>query len=85
MKFLFGLAVGVVVGLLYAPAPGEETREKLYEKAGDYARVPQEKLADLAQDKKEKVAQMGERLGREAAESAVDSVSEKLRNNERTA
>lgn len=85
MKFLFGLAIGVVVGLLYAPAPGEETRERLYEKAGDYARVPQEKLADLAQDKKEKVARMGERLGREAAESAVDSVSDKLRQGERPA
>ena len=79
MRFLFGIAVGLIIGLLYAPASGEETRERLYERAGEYARGPERKLADVAQEKKEKVAQMGERLGRQAAESAVDSVSEKLR------
>ncbi len=32
MRFLFGFAIGVVIGLLYAPAAGEETREKLIER-----------------------------------------------------
>jgi len=85
MKFLFGIAVGLIVGLLYAPAPGEETRERLYRKAGDYAQVPQRKIADIVDQNKEKVADIGARLGREAVESAVDSATEKLRNDEKTA
>lgn len=33
MKFFLGLIAGVAVGLLVAPAPGEQTRRELVEKA----------------------------------------------------
>ena len=36
--FILGAAVGLAVGILYAPRPGEETRELLKEKA-EVARV----------------------------------------------
>ena len=85
MKFLFGITVGLIVGFLYAPAPGEETRERLYHKLGEYSQAPQRKVADVVEQNREKVADMGARLGREAVESAVDSVTEKLRNDEKTA
>jgi gas vesicle protein len=79
VKFIFGLAIGVVLGLLYAPRPGEETREELYDKAREYAEKPQQSIADAMEARKDKVAEMGARLGSEAAKSAVDNVTEKLR------
>ena len=53
--FLTGLGIGAVVGLLYAPQPGTETREILMAKAeegSDYlrkrAREAREQAGDLA-------------------------------------
>lgn len=77
MKFLFGLAVGVVLGLIYAPARGEETRERLMEKAGELADLPREKAQELADKAEQKAGDMGARLGRELAQSGVQAVREK--------
>ena len=33
--FFVGAAIGLAIGFLYAPQPGEETREILKEKAGE--------------------------------------------------
>ena len=38
LAFLVGAAAGAAVALLYAPAPGSETRERLSEKAREGAR-----------------------------------------------
>ena len=38
LAFLVGAAAGAAVALLYAPAPGRETRERLGEKAREGAR-----------------------------------------------
>ncbi|TVR44316.1 MAG: YtxH domain-containing protein [Bacteroidia bacterium] len=35
--FIFGAAVGVAAGLLFAPSSGEETRHKLKEKGKEYS------------------------------------------------
>jgi gas vesicle protein len=35
---IFGAVVGFVLGVLYAPRPGDETREMLKEKAHDLAK-----------------------------------------------
>ncbi len=49
--FIFGAAVGVAAGLLFAPGSGEETRNKLKEKSREYsdelAKQMNEKLDDL--------------------------------------
>lgn len=34
--FIFGLIVGAALALLFAPGPGDETRERLSERARQY-------------------------------------------------
>ena len=70
LKFLLGIGCGVALGLMFAPASGDETREQLLraaQKPGDLAR---EKVAGIRQ----RVADMGADLGRQAAEKAIDRV-----------
>jgi len=71
MKFLFGLALGVTMGMLFAPASGEETRQNLADKARDVAENQEQKLRQKAGD-------MGARVGREAAEAAVNAVGKRV-------
>ncbi|MGB8131202.1 MAG: YtxH domain-containing protein [Candidatus Angelobacter sp.] len=67
LKFLIGIGCGVGLGLLIAPARGEETREQLMELASRPAR-------QKVQEVRESIAQMGADLGRQMAEKAVDKV-----------
>ena len=78
MKFLIGLGIGIGLGLLFAPARGEQTRERLAEKAEELARAPRRKAAELVSDARQKAGDEGARIGRKAAESAVDKMSEKV-------
>jgi gas vesicle protein len=51
--FLFGLGMGVAVGVLFAPKSGEETREMLKSRANegaDYLRRRGEEVRDSATD-----------------------------------
>jgi gas vesicle protein len=75
MKFLFGLAIGIVVGLLYAPAPGEETRRRLAEKARELPQLPQQKAREIAASAKAKAGDLGAKLGRQAAEAAIEKAT----------
>jgi gas vesicle protein len=70
LKFLAGIGCGVAVGLLIAPAPGEETRRQLLEFAKDPGAAARRKVADIRED----IAQAGADLGRRVAEKAVDKV-----------
>lgn len=74
MKFLFGLAIGVALGLVYAPARGEETRERLMQKAGELADIPRQKAEELADVTEQKAGEIGARVGRELAQSSVEAV-----------
>jgi gas vesicle protein len=78
MKFLLGIITGAALGLVFAPAPGEQTREELAQKARQWSEVPAQKAAELAQASKQKAGDLGARLGREAAEAAVEAASDKL-------
>lgn len=78
MKFLLGLAVGVVLGLLYAPASGQETRRQLLEKARELPDVPQEKAREIAASAKAKAGDLGAKLGRQAAEAAIEKATPKV-------
>ncbi|MFH1784623.1 MAG: YtxH domain-containing protein [bacterium] len=53
-SFLLGGLVGVVVGLLYAPQPGEQTRQKLKDTVEDI-KDKYEDLKDKVEDGKEKI------------------------------
>ena len=70
LKFLIGIGCGVGLGLLIAPARGEETREQLMELASRPTDVARQKVQEV----KEGIAQMGADLGRQVAEKAVDKV-----------
>lgn len=75
MKFVFGLAIGVALGLLYAPAAGEETRRRLAEKARELPELPQQKAREIAASAKAKAGDLGAKLGRQVAEAAVEKAT----------
>ena len=88
-RFLLGFGVGVGLGLLFAPASGEETRQTLADQARNIAEIPQRKIKETVQQAaevaKEKAGDIGGRVGREAAEAAVDSVREDVLGKNKTA
>jgi len=68
LKFLIGIGCGVGLGLLIAPARGEETREQLMELASHPADVARQKVQEV----RENIAQMGAELGRQMAEGLAE-------------
>jgi gas vesicle protein len=72
LAFVIGAAAGAAVALLYAPAPGEETRRKLAEKA----REGRERADDFAREGRSFVERQRENIvsaverGREAFDEA---------------
>ena len=44
---LLGSAIGAALGILFAPAKGSETRDKIFDKAGDLASGLKEKASNL--------------------------------------
>jgi len=66
LTFLLGVAVGATVAILYAPASGSETREKIAEKAGalkEKAGELKTNIVDRASEWKEKAAAVIHRAG----------------------
>lgn len=70
LKFIAGLVCGAGVGLLIAPASGEDTRRRL----AQAARNPEELAREAVANIREKAGDMGADLGRQAAQKAVDQV-----------
>lgn len=72
LAFVLGAAAGAAVALLYAPAPGEETRQRIKDKA----REGREKAEAVAREGREFLSRQRENLGaavdrgREAFEQA---------------
>ncbi len=62
LGLLTGLAAGFVLGVLYAPAPGEENRKKLKKAADDvldkvkFSLDPEVEEEDLAEEEEEEAA-----------------------------
>ena len=68
--FLVGLGVGALVGILFAPKSGEDTREYLSKKADegrDYAQRKAKELRERADDLIER--------GKDAANRSKDSIA----------
>lgn len=74
MKFVLGFAIGVGLALILAPAPGIETRRRLLERMRELGQLPEKKAEEFADTAKQKAGDLGGRIGREAAEAAVDAV-----------
>lgn len=82
MRFLLGFGVGVALGMIFAPGPGEETRTRLAGKARELVHLPerkiQEKVQEIAGVSKDKAGEIGSRVGRQAAEAAVQAVTDNV-------
>ncbi len=79
-----GSIVGAVCGIMWAPAPGRETRARVAEKGkevGKAAKVKMEQKSEMAQDvAKDTIAKLRERLpDSEEVKEAIDSVDEELK------
>jgi len=74
VKFVFGFAIGLGLALIVAPAPGIETRRRLFERFRELGDLPEKKAAEFADTAKEKAGDLGGRIGREAAQAAVEAV-----------
>jgi gas vesicle protein len=73
--FLVGLGIGALVGILFAPKSGEETREFLAAKADegrDYAQKKARELRERAEDLIERSKEIISRQ-KDAVSSAVDA------------
>ncbi|MGH9689447.1 MAG: YtxH domain-containing protein [Candidatus Acidiferrales bacterium] len=76
--FLVGLGIGALVGLLYAPKSGDETRDYLSKKADegrDYAQKKARELRERAEDLIERSKEIMSRQ-KDALSSAVDAGKE---------
>ena len=78
LKFLAGVGIGYGIGLLIAPARGEQTRQKLAEQAGRVAELPRQKTVEKLEESKATIGAAGEKIGRQVAEAAVDTLKERL-------
>ena len=73
--FLVGLGIGALVGILFAPKSGEETREYLSQKADEgreYAQRKARELRERAEDLVERSKQAASRQ-KETLSAAVDA------------
>ncbi len=71
ISFLLGTATGFILGILFAPASGEETRKKIHEsavKSGEKAKESYEKIA--------KEAEKGIKVVKEKTHEGIDSIKE---------
>jgi len=71
VSFLLGAATGFVLGILFAPASGKETRKKIkeeVEKTGEKAKESFEKIA--------KEAEKGIRVVKEKTQEGIDALKE---------
>ena len=85
MKFLVGLAIEFAGAILFAPAPGQETRQRLVEKARDWQRVQEKKAEEMAEGAEHKAGDIGAEIGRRAAESALEAVKGNVLGQNKTA
>jgi len=71
--FLFGLGVGVAIGILFAPKSGEETREYLRNKASEGSDLLKQRSAELKQTAADWVDKGKDALNRQK-ETLADAV-----------
>lgn len=73
--FLIGLGIGSLIGVLFAPRSGEETRDYLASKADEGRDYAQKKARELRERAEDLLERSKEIMGRqkEAISSAVDA------------
>jgi gas vesicle protein len=71
ITFLLGAATGFILGIVFAPASGKETREKIKEEA-----LKTGEKAKESYDKISKEAEMGIRIVKEKTQEGIDAIKE---------
>jgi len=71
--FLVGMGIGALLGILFAPKSGEETRDNLMRRADESRDYAQKKAREL----RERADDLVER-GREAVETGRDSINDAI-------
>jgi gas vesicle protein len=94
MAFLAGAAVGTILGILYAPDKGSNTREKLSFRLDKYKKVLEDFLNDIVSGKESPLASeaksQGQKVVSEAKDKAerlledVDELLEQIRGNKKS-
>jgi gas vesicle protein len=76
--FIVGLGIGTLVGLLFAPKSGEETREYLMDRADEGREYAQRKARELRDRADELMARSRDMMdrGKDTLGGAVDAVKE---------
>ncbi len=84
--FLVGLGIGALVGILFAPKSGEETREYLSNKADEGREYAQKKARELRERAEDLIERSKEVISRqkEAVSSAVDAGKEAYKREAKT-
>lgn len=70
-KFILGFGIGIALGIIFAPAKGEEMRARLKGKAKQAANLTRKRAVEMADASKEKAAELGEKIGGLRTEAAV--------------
>jgi len=78
MAFLAGAAVGAVLGILYAPDKGTNTREKLSYKLDKYKKMLEDYLADLVSGKETSLTTEAKSQGQKVVNETQDKAQQLL-------
>lgn len=73
VSFLLGAATGFILGILYAPASGKETRQKIKEQAAKTGEMAKEGYQKLAEE-----AEKGIKVVKEKTQEGIEAIREFL-------
>jgi gas vesicle protein len=72
-----------VVGLLFAPDRGVQTRRKLWERAQQAGMTPRQAALHITDEAEKKAGDLGERIGRRVGEATVEAIREEISEGQR--